>query len=203
MGQAKHENFIRKLHSLSGIIPVGVFLVFHLSLNYSALWGEDVYNLATSFMDNLPFKLVLETFVIFVPLFFHAIYGVYIALQAKNNVGTFGYWRNWNFLFQRLTGFITFAFVIWHVWQTRVQVALGADVSFKMMADIVANPIYLILYIIGIVSAVYHFTNGFWTFCITWGITITPKSQKVLQYVTIIAFLVLSFVGVRAIFAFV
>lgn len=199
----KHENFIRKLHSLSGIIPVGIFLMFHLSLNYSALWGEDVYNVASGFMVNLPFKILLETFIIFVPLFFHAFYGIYIALQAKNNVGTFSYWRNWSFLFQRLTGFIAFAFVIWHVWQTRVQVALGAEPSFQMMADIVANPIALILYIIGIVAAVYHFTNGLWTFCITWGITVSPKSQKVFQYITMAAFLGLSFIGVRAILAFV
>lgn len=199
----EHENFIRKLHSLSGILPVGVFLMFHLSLNYSALWGAEVYNTASGFMVNLPFKIVLETFIIFVPLFFHAIYGVYIALQAKNNVGTYHYWRNWRFFLQRMTGFIAFAFVLWHVWQTRVQVALGAEPSFQMMADIVANPIALILYMIGILSAIYHFTNGLWTFCITWGLTVSPKSQKVFEYITLIAFLGLSFIGLRAILAFV
>lgn len=113
------------------------------------------------------------------------------------------YFRNWSFYLQRMTGFIAFAFIAWHVWQTRVQVALGAEPSFEMMADLVANPLYLVLYIIGIVSSVYHFTNGIFTFLITWGVTVSPKSQQVFQYVTLGIFFVLSFIGVRAILAFV
>lgn len=203
MGIGNHENFYRKLHSLAGIIPVGVFLTFHLFLNYSAVWGEDAYNTASGFMGNLPFKYALEIFIIFLPLFYHAIYGAKIALQAKNNVGQYKYMRNWMFFFQRLTGFIAFAFVIWHVWQTRVQAELGVHVDFNMMASIVENPLSLVLYIIGILSAIYHFTNGIWTFLITWGITVSPKSQKILQYITIALFFALSFVGLRAIFAFI
>lgn len=203
MGQGLTENFWRKLHSLSGIIPVGIFLTFHLFLNYTATWGVESYNMASSFMGNLPFKLFLEAFVIFIPLIFHALYGIHIAIKSKNNVNRYRFYRNWSFLFQRLTGFIAFAFVIWHVWQTRVQVAMGAEADFNMMAEIISNPVYLVFYIIGIVSAVYHFTNGIWTFLITWGITVSPKSQKIFQYVSIAAFLVLSFIGVRAILAFV
>lgn len=199
----RHENFLRKLHSLAGIIPVGIFLTFHLFINYTATWGEEAYNQASGFMVNLPFKLFLEAFIIFLPLLFHALYGIYIALQAKNNVSRFHYFRNWSFYLQRMTGFIAFAFIAWHVWQTRVQVALGAEPSFEMMADLVANPLYLVLYIIGIVSSVYHFTNGIFTFLITWGITVSPKSQQVFQYVSLGIFFVLSFIGVRAILAFV
>lgn len=199
----RYENFLRKLHSLAGIIPVGIFLTFHLSINYTATWGEEAYNQASGFMVNLPFKLFLEAFIIFLPLLFHALYGIYIALQAKNNVNRYRYFRNWSFYLQRMTGFIAFAFIAWHVWQTRVQVALGAEPSFEMMADLVANPLYLVLYIIGIVSSVYHFTNGIFTFLITWGVTVSPKSQQVFQYVTLGIFFVLSFIGVRAILAFV
>lgn len=203
MKQGGHELFFRKLHSLAGIIPVGVFLCFHLFLNYSAVWGKDSYNVASAFMGNLPFKYALELFIIFLPLLFHAVYGVHIALQAKNNVGQYKYTRNWMFFFQRLTGFIAFAFVIWHVWQTRVQAELGVHVDFDMMADILSNPLALAFYIIGILSAIYHFTNGIWTFLITWGITVSAKSQQIVQYITIGAFIVLSFVGLRAILAFI
>lgn len=203
MGQGLTENFWRKLHSLSGVIPVGVFLTFHLFLNYSATWGEASYNAASSFMMNLPFKIVLELFVIFIPLAFHAFYGVYLALKSKNNVNRYHFFRNWSFFFQRLTGFIAFFFVIWHVWETRVQVTFGSEAGFSMMHDIVSNPLSLILYLIGIVSAVYHFTNGLWTFLITWGITVSPQSQKTFQYISIGAFILLSFIGIRAIFAFV
>lgn len=202
MEQGKSENFMRKLHSLSGVIPLGMFMCVHMLLNYTATWGVDAYNLTASFMENLPFKIFLETFVIFLPLCFHAIYGVYIALKAKNNVAHYGYFRNWAFMLQRVTGIITFVFVAWHVWGTRLQVEFGAHPGFSMMADIIANPVFLVLYIIGVVCAIYHFANGIWAFLITWGITLTPKSQKISQYVTMAFFVGFSILGVQALLAF-
>ena len=38
-------------------------------------------------MESLPLRIFLETFFIFLPLLYHAIYGLYIAFQAKHNIG--------------------------------------------------------------------------------------------------------------------
>jgi succinate dehydrogenase / fumarate reductase cytochrome b subunit len=142
-------------------------------------------------------------FVIFIPLLFHGIYGLFIARQAKNNVGSYRYPRNWKFFFQRITGLLAFAFIIWHVWETKVQVEFnGVEANYNLIAGIVHNRIGLTLYIIGILSCVYHFVNGIWTFLITWGITASPKSQKVTEYIAIGLFFILAFVGIRAILAF-
>src|SRR5699024_7898753 len=43
-GMGRTENFLRKLHSLSGLIPIGVFLTVHTLVNSSAIWGEEAYN---------------------------------------------------------------------------------------------------------------------------------------------------------------
>ncbi|WP_042354066.1 succinate dehydrogenase cytochrome b558 subunit [Bacillus rubiinfantis] len=201
--EGKHQHFFRKLHSLLGIIPVGVFMTVHLFVNYSAVWGIDSYNKAAGFMVNLPFKYFLETFVIFLPLLFHGIYGAYIAFKSKNNVGKFNYGRNWKFFFQRLTGVIALVFIIWHVWETKAQVEFnGVEANYNLMAGIVDNAFALTLYIIGILSCVYHFVNGIWTFLITWGISASPKSQKITEYIAIVLFFGLAFVGIRAILAF-
>lgn len=200
---ANREFFNRKLHSLLGVIPVGVFLLVHLTINFQATKGADAYNKASEFMGSLPYLLFLEIFVIFVPLIFHAIYGVYVAFTAKNNVTRYGWFRNWMFFLQRLTGVITLVYVTWHVWSTTVQAKFfGAEVGFNMMADIVSNPVFLALYIVGIVSAIFHLSNGLWAFFVSWGLTITPKSQKVFTYITMILFVALSYVGVSAILAF-
>jgi len=194
--------FNRKLHSLLGVIPVGVFLLFHLTLNYFATRGPDTYNVATAGMEKLPFKLFIETIVIYLPILFHAIYGIYIVFQAKNNVTNFGYYRNWMFFWQRITGVIVFIFISWHVWQTRIQAALGAHVNFDMMANIVANPLYYWFYVIGIISATFHFSNGMWSFLVSWGITIGPRAQRISSYFWMIFFVLISIVGVTAITAF-
>lgn len=197
------EFFYRRLHSLLGVIPVGLFLTQHLVVNHFATRGADAFNKAAAFMEQLPFRYFLEIFVIFLPLLFHAIYGLYIAFTAQNNVSRYGYFRNWMFMLQRLTGIITLIFVVWHVWETRVQAAFGADVNYDMMANIVANPFMLAFYIVGIVSAVFHFANGLWSFFVSWGITVTPRSQQISTYVTMGIFVALSIVGIRAILAFV
>lgn len=195
--------FARRLHSLLGIIPVGLFLVQHLVINHFATRGEEAFNTASNFMGNLPFVLFLEWFVIYIPLMFHAFYGVYIAFTAKNNVNRYGTYRNWMFMLQRITGVILVVFIAWHIYQTRIQKALGAEVDFDMMAGILASPFMLVFYIVGVLSATFHLANGLWAFLVTWGITQSPKSQKIVSYISIIVFIVLSVIGLQAIFAFI
>lgn len=195
--------FVRRLHSLLGVIPLGVFLVQHLVINNFATRGPEAFNTAAGVMGNLPFVLVLETFVIYLPILFHGIYGVYIAFTAKNNVGRYGTYRNWMFLLQRITGILAFVFIAIHVYQTRFQVLFGAEVNFDMMADILENPFWFVFYVIGVLSVVFHFANGLWSFMITWGITQSPKSQQVMSYIAIIVFVIVGFIGVQTLFAFI
>ncbi|GIN60232.1 succinate dehydrogenase cytochrome b558 subunit [Robertmurraya siralis] len=197
------EYFYRRLHSLLGVIPVGLFLIQHLVVNHFATKGADSFNKAAHFMESLPFRYVLEIFVIFLPLLFHAIYGIYIAFTAKNNASRYNFFRNWMFVLQRFTGIVTLIFVVWHVWETRIAAAFGAEVNFNMMENILSNPFMLWFYIIGVVSTIFHFANGLWSFAVSWGITVTPRSQLISTYVTIGIFIALSIVGIRAIFAFV
>lgn len=199
---ANKEFFNRRLHSLLGVIPVGIFLIQHLVVNNFATKGPEAFNKAAHFMEGLPFRYVLETFIIFLPILFHAIYGLYIAFTAKNNVSNYGYFRNWMFLLQRVSGVVTLIFIAWHVWETRIQVFFGAEVNYEMMANIVDNPAMLAFYIVGILSTVFHFANGLWTFGVSWGLTVTPRSQRISTYVTLGIFVALAFVGVRAILAF-
>ena len=201
---AGNREFVyRRLHSLLGVIPVGIFLIQHLVVNHFAASGAEAFNNAAHFMENLPFRYVLEIFVIFLPLIYHAVYGVYIAFTAKNNANRFGFFRNWMFVLQRITGIVTLIFVSWHVWETRIAAQMGAEVNFDMMADILSSPIMLGFYIVGVLSTIFHFSNGLWSFAVTWGITVSPRSQRIATFVTMGVFVVLSYVGLRAILAFV
>ncbi|NHM30520.1 succinate dehydrogenase cytochrome b558 subunit [Neobacillus terrae] len=197
------EFFYRRLHSLLGVIPVGIFLMQHLVVNHYATGGAASFDKAANFMGNLPFRILLETVIIFLPLLFHAIYGLYIAFTANNNVGRYGYFRNWMFMLQRVSGVITLIFVAWHVWETRIAAAFGTEVNFQMMENILSSPFMFWFYVVGILSTVFHFANGLWSFLVSWGITITPRSQRITTYVTIILFVALSYVGISALVSFI
>lgn len=153
-------------------------------------------------MESLPFRYALEIFVIFLPLLYHAIYGLYIAFLGKSNTRRYGFFRNIMFMLQRVTGVFLVIFIAWHVWETRVAAAFGADVNYDMMADILSSPFMLVFYIAGVLAATFHFANGLWSFAVSWGLTVTPRSQKIMTYVSITVFLVLSYIGIRAIIAF-
>lgn len=201
---AKERQFLlRRLHSLLGVIPIGVFLIQHLIINHFAVYGPESFNKAGAFIHDLPFRPLLEWVIIYLPILFHAILGVYIVFVTKNNVTRYGYFRNWMYYLQRVTGIITLVYIAVHIWQTTVQINFfNADLSFDLMDSILANPAMFWFYIVGLISTTFHFSNGLWSFVVSWGITQSPKSQKVATYVTLIVFLGLSYVGVRALLAF-
>ena len=204
MDKDRRANFLRKLHSFAGVLPLGIFLCFHMCVNYSANWGSAPYDMAGSFMSHMPYKVVLETFVIFLPLLFHAVYGIYIAFTSSVTVQRYRYFRNWCYVLQRITGIIAFLFVVWHIYGTKLQVELtGVDPSYAMVAGIVANPVGLAFFAVGLLCCVYHFCNGLWTFLISWGITVSPNSQKWSGIIIALFFIVFAAFSMRALFAFV
>jgi succinate dehydrogenase / fumarate reductase cytochrome b subunit len=201
---AASRDFVnRRLHSLLGVLPIGVYFVFHWVANYYALRGPEAYNNVIGFIEELPFLLFLEIFLIYLPLLFHGIYGLYIAFTSTNNVSNHSFFRNIMFLLQRVTGVFTLIFITWHVWETRIQNALGAELNFNMMVEILSNPLMVVFYILGVVAATFHFSNGMWSFLVSWGITVSPRSQVISTYVWMIVFVVMSYFWVRTIFAFV
>lgn len=201
MGTSHH--FYRKLHSLLGIIPIGLFLIVHFVVNYMAIRGPEAYNNSADFLENLPFLVVLEWGLIFLPLLYHGIYGLFIVWQAENNTVYYSYFNNIKFFIHRLTGVITFIFVTWHVYETSLQVKLGnEELNFLLMKDILENNYSITLYLIGVISAIFHFCNGIWSFLISWGITIGPRSQRISNYIFMTSFIIISVVAVFVLFSF-
>ncbi|HEX2639734.1 MAG TPA: hypothetical protein VHL50_04145, partial [Pyrinomonadaceae bacterium] len=86
---------LRKLHQLTGIVPLGIFYFVHLYTNSGAMNGSKVFNDHVQGIHDMPYLLFIEIFGIFIPLLFHSIYGILISGEARFNVGSYGYSRNW------------------------------------------------------------------------------------------------------------
>ena len=106
---------LRRLHSLSGIVPIGAFLIEHFISNSEATKGVQAYNDQVKFLTNLPFVHVLEWVFIFLPLLYHGIYGLYIWYKGDSNVGEYPWTGNWLYTSQRWTGIIAFIYIAYHV----------------------------------------------------------------------------------------
>jgi succinate dehydrogenase / fumarate reductase cytochrome b subunit len=201
---AERHFWLKRLHSLSGIVPIGGFLAFHLYENYTATRGADAYNKMTRTLQDLPFAVAMEVVIIIVPLLFHGIYGLFITSTAKPNVISNLSVRNWMYFIQRATGVIVFAFILFHLWTTRlVQLQDHESLDlFRQVQAAIENPWIYAFYVAGILSATFHLANGVWSFSIVWGLTIGPKAQRRMLYLSAAVFLVLSYIGVRGIQAF-
>lgn len=196
--------FIRKLHSLLGLVPIGVFLLEHLTVNAFSMAGPEVYNKGVAALQSIPFLPLIEIIFIAIPILFHGIYGLWIVYGAKNNVLDYKYLKNWLFYLQRVTAVITLAFVLYHTYTLRISNLLfGLEINFNTMTAVLSNPWVMAFYVIGLLSAVFHFANGLATFLITWGITVGPHSQRIATIVSGVLFVILSVVGIQALVAFI
>lgn len=68
-----------------------------------------------------------------------------------------------------------------------------------MVRDTFKMPIMLALYTIFVLSACYHGFNGLWTFMISWGITLSETSQKIMLKIATVLMVIVTFWGLSAI----
>jgi succinate dehydrogenase / fumarate reductase cytochrome b subunit len=181
-----HSFFWRKLHSLSGIVPIGAFLIEHIVSNFETIHGPVAYGKQVLFLNSLPLVRFLEWGLIFIPLAFHALYGVWIAFRGRVNVDVYPWAGNWGYITQRVTGLIAFAYIIQHVWRQRfagVQLPEHPGAAFAKVQHELSNPWFLAIYIIAMIATCWHFAYGIWLFAAKWGITPGTKARKTFGYV--------------------
>jgi len=197
--QSMYSFFLRRLHSVTGVLPIGAFLAEHFFTNSFAMFGPEVYNSKIEFFMGLPYILLIEVCLIWIPLLFHGLYGFYIAYTGQVNVTHYGFFRNWMYLLQRITGIVAFCFIAYHVYATRISGLLtGHHASFELVQQSLQNPLILAFYVLGIVSASYHLGNGLFGFLITWGIAIGDKTQRALSFLCVLVSVVMVVFGLAA-----
>jgi len=201
-----HSFFWRRLHSLSGIVPVGAFLLEHFISNAFATNGPHAYADQVKFLTGLPFVIFLEVFGIYIPLLFHSLYGFYIWFRGDSNVASYPLHGNFMYAAQRWTGGIAFFYMGWHTYTMRfsgIHLITNSQAAFHKVQMELQSPWALAFYVIGIIAASWHFAYGLYLFCSKWGITVSDRSRKgMLAFSTLvaIAFIAVGFATLSAFF---
>jgi succinate dehydrogenase / fumarate reductase cytochrome b subunit len=202
----RHYHLLRRLHSLSGVVPIGVFLFPHLTTNSSIVWGE-VFNASkyeslgagsagvatfqheVNFIHDLPALIFIEIFVLWLPIAYHAILGVYFARSGRSNTERYGYQGNWRYAMQRLSGYVGVVFLFMHISSLRWGWSYGGLMpSFDAHHAASTTALHLqgglfpyfnaAFYAVCVLALVFHFANGLWTAAITWGLTVSKQAQQ-------------------------
>lgn len=198
---------LRRLHSLFGLLPVGAFLMFHLWENSQSRFGLQHYNenVVATFqeMNYLP---LLEIFVIALPVLFHAGYGLVILRSGSSELRRYPWLHNRFYWLQRVSGIAILLFLLMHVGMTRIWGLWEPNVSadlFSHMQQLLSNPVFLLLYLLGLLFSVFHLGNGLWTMGITWGVTVSASAQQLSFILSMVFSLLLLAIGIQGLWGFV
>jgi succinate dehydrogenase / fumarate reductase cytochrome b subunit len=200
---------LRRLHSLFGVVPLGAFVVLHLLAMARAMWGRGAFAAVLAHVS--PGRLMAEAAILGVPLLVHAGLGVSIAVRSRPNVMRYPSNANWRHVLVRASGIVTLLFLVVHVWQTRIRLALGRTDSASFHTDFAALlsstgfggvPWWAIGYLLGVAAAAYHFSNGVAGFASSFGLVRSLASLKRLEIVCALVGLLLFLVGALTVIYF-
>jgi len=192
----------------------------HLTVNSTLINSVETFQglvyMIHSFGGFLP---IVEWGGIFLPLLFHALFGVWIAKNAKLNTSEYKYTSNRRYSWQRWTGVIALVYLFVHVlhlhgwFHFEPYLAVIEPLNFAQFKPYNAAStmmsamndfggfVWPAFYLVGMLCCVYHLANGLWTAGITWGLWLTPAAQHRATLVTTAFGVALAVVGTAAWYA--
>jgi succinate dehydrogenase / fumarate reductase cytochrome b subunit len=203
--------------ALTGFL-LGGFLALHLGINALGLWPakfQAVVNRNHALGALLP---VLEVGLIFLPLTIHVAFGLRTLWREKLKYGIEKHHhgsdlRQW---LQRVTALIMLAFIAFHVITLHRWFGgrFDPDNAFNSASHAIwqfwhglpaghpGNLVFAQFYLLGIVAAVYHLTNGVANGAEVLGLVSTPAARERLWRICLIAAPALLLAGLAAWYAF-
>jgi succinate dehydrogenase / fumarate reductase cytochrome b subunit len=194
------DYLLRKLHSLTGIVPVGAFLAEHFWSNSTALVGACQYNETSQTLQAIPFRPLVEWGLIFLPILYHGGYGIYIGLRGQSNVSQYPWVKNWLYTAQRYTGLIAFAYIGWHLYTER-WLTHGKS-TYQDVAQQMQDPWALSFMVVGVLASSFHLGVGIWNFLCKWGLAATARAQRAAGGLGAVVGIGFTLVGVLIILSF-
>ncbi len=181
---------MRKLFSLSGVVPLGAFLVLHLWTTAALLTSNGTYERQVGVLHGGgTFVFALEVLFILLPLAFHGLYGIAIALQRRPTAHA--YESDVMLSLERISGLVVLLFIIAHLratmvpaWSGQLMVGSYSTRLVEQLSTLDSGiPFTALGYLVGLAATVFHLVNGLSSFCITWGYVQGPRAARRAQLV--------------------
>jgi succinate dehydrogenase / fumarate reductase cytochrome b subunit len=197
--------FWRRLHVLTGVVPVALFLIAHIATNAAAIAGAGAYNGLAQRLEALPLVRTVEMLAIAVPILAHVAIGIALGNAAQAVESADRYPRPWMQTLQRATGFWLVVYGCFHVWGTRLsaeRIERGGD-FFALMNAQLAHPGTLVFYVTGVLAACLHFGLGLASAGAWWRSDRAPAPSRGVRRAAAALAIALGAAGLNAILAFV
>jgi succinate dehydrogenase / fumarate reductase, cytochrome b subunit len=162
---------LRRVFTLSGVFPLGAFLVIHLATNMWAMAGEGAFLRTVHDYSRLPGLTLFEVLFVFAPLLFHTGFGLWLVVTGRPLTEPTPY-PTMVRVAMRVTGVLAVAFLAMHLPELRLRSqgvrpggalllsVLGADLSSLSYGI----PWRGVAYLLGSGCVCFHFAAGLWGF---------------------------------------
>jgi succinate dehydrogenase / fumarate reductase cytochrome b subunit len=165
---------LRRLFSLSGVFPLGAFLVLHLALNARVLRGASAFAATVRVLHQVPAVPLVESLFVFAPLVFHGALGLWLVATRRPLTPPTPYPPVLRGA-MRVTGVVAVAFLAMHLPELRFHSAgtrlNGDELATLLDADLSrisrGVPWCGLVYLIGTACVTFHFACGLWGFFAT------------------------------------
>jgi succinate dehydrogenase / fumarate reductase cytochrome b subunit len=155
--------------SLSGVLPLGAFLVLHLSVNLRALRGEAAFASAVDAIQRARGLWLLELAVVFAPLALHGALGLWMAV-TRRSLRVPSPYSPGVAAAMRATGLVVAAFLAAHLLELRFGTpggrldgrALGSVLAADLSATRFGVPWRAVGYLVATGCVAFHFAAGSW-----------------------------------------
>jgi succinate dehydrogenase / fumarate reductase cytochrome b subunit len=160
---------VRTVFSLTGIVPLGAFLLVHMAINARALHSDAAFASAVRAVQKLPALALVEAVLIYLPLAVHAAIGGWLVATRRSFSPPTPYSPGVR-VGLRLTGVVVAAFLVMHLPELRFAARgmhLGpGELATRLDADLstVSHgvPWRGLAYLVGTACATFHFAAGLW-----------------------------------------
>jgi succinate dehydrogenase / fumarate reductase cytochrome b subunit len=164
---------VRRVFSLSGVFPLGAFLVVHILANASALRGDGAFDETVRALRGVPLRALAEVLLVFAPLALHAAMGVWLTATRRAPAEPSPYPKGVR-VAMHVTGVAILAFLVMHLPELRFRVApeghTGAEMRTLLGADLSSTwrgvPWRGVAYLAAAGCVTFHFAAGLWRFVI-------------------------------------
>jgi succinate dehydrogenase / fumarate reductase cytochrome b subunit len=162
----------RRVFSLTGVVPLGAFLVVHAVANASAVRSEGAFAATVRAFDRVPAIAMVEALVVFLPLAVHASIGLWLAalVAARRPLSPPSPYPRGVGIAMRATGVLVLAFLVMHLPEIRFRTPGtrqgGAELLAALAWDLSSTwhgvPWRGALYLGAAGCVAFHFAAGLW-----------------------------------------
>ncbi|MDQ2869152.1 MAG: hypothetical protein M3S32_00310 [Acidobacteriota bacterium] len=191
----------RRIFSFCGIVPLAIYVVWHLFNNIYAINGRAAFDARLKQATGSPLYAAAIWLFVYLPFAIHAIVGLVITFKTRPNALSMPRFRNWKYVLQRVSAIGVLLFIPAHVYKTKIEPwRAGFDIDFAHMQEGMREPITFAVYVLGMIGVAFHLANGLWLAGITWGIFTGPRGQRRGEWLSIAFGVALLAVAFAAIF---